>query len=74
MCMLLKLILGAPFLISHPVAYMHRSFDLGRQFFQIWTVNWKFLPEEVFLSRVFHTGLLFLHVFVLLAFINKFLK
>ncbi len=70
----IKLILGGPFLLTYPVAYIHRSFDLGRQFFFIWTVNWKFLPEDIFQSRIFHTSLLILHVVVLICFLNKCLR
>jgi alpha-1,3-mannosyltransferase len=66
-----KLVLGAPFLLTFPISYIHRSFDLGRQFFYIWTVNWKFLPEEIFLDKRFQLGLLALHLICLLAFMNK---
>lgn len=61
-------------MLTYPVAYIHRSFDLGRQFFFKWTVNWRFVPEEIFLSRVFHAGLLALHLIVLLCFLNKCLR
>lgn len=74
LCAIIQLILGAPFLLTYPVAYIHRSFDLGRQFFFKWTVNWRFVPEEIFLSRVFHAGLLALHLIVLLCFLNKCLR
>ena len=69
-----KLILGMPFLLHHPIAYIHRSFDLGRQFFYIWTVNWKFLDETTFTSRYFHLTLLIFHLGLLLLFINKYLR
>ena len=68
------MILGGPFLLTYPVAYIHRSFDLGRQFFYIWTVNWKCVPEDIFLSKAFQISLLALHLIVLVCFLNKSLK
>ncbi|CAG0895773.1 unnamed protein product [Cyprideis torosa] len=61
-CALPQLVLAAPFLLSHPLSYVTASFNLGRVFLYKWTVNWRFLPEEVFLSRYFHGGLLVLHL------------
>lgn len=46
-----QLVLGLPFLLVNPVGYVSRAFDLGRQFLFKWTVNWRFLPEDIFLSR-----------------------
>ncbi|NXX85230.1 ALG3 mannosyltransferase, partial [Urocolius indicus] len=61
-CALLQVVLGLPFLLVNPVGYLTRSFDLGRQFQFKWTVNWRFLPEEVFQSRAFHAALLLAHL------------
>uniref|UniRef100_A0A8B9B7L9 Dol-P-Man:Man(5)GlcNAc(2)-PP-Dol alpha-1,3-mannosyltransferase n=1 Tax=Anser brachyrhynchus TaxID=132585 RepID=A0A8B9B7L9_9AVES len=61
-CALLQVVLGLPFLLVNPVGYLSRSFDLGRQFQFKWTVNWRFLPEEVFQSRAFHVLLLLAHL------------
>nr|XP_031361485.1 LOW QUALITY PROTEIN: dol-P-Man:Man(5)GlcNAc(2)-PP-Dol alpha-1,3-mannosyltransferase [Lonchura striata domestica] len=61
-CALLQVLLGLPFLLVNPVGYLTRSFDLGRQFQFKWTVNWRFLPEEVFHNRVFHATLLLAHL------------
>lgn len=36
-----------------------------------WTVNWKFLPEDVFLSKYLAVGLLGGHILFLLLFIDK---
>lgn len=44
------------------------AFNLGRQFLFKWTVNWRFLPEWLFLSRYFHITLLACHLTVLLLF------
>ncbi|XP_064021253.1 dol-P-Man:Man(5)GlcNAc(2)-PP-Dol alpha-1,3-mannosyltransferase isoform X1 [Pogoniulus pusillus] len=61
-CALLQVVLGLPFLLVNPVGYLTRSFDLGRQFQFKWTVNWRFLPEELFQSRAFHAVLLLTHL------------
>ncbi|KAG0710985.1 Dol-P-Man:Man(5)GlcNAc(2)-PP-Dol alpha-1,3-mannosyltransferase [Chionoecetes opilio] len=76
-CASVQLALGAPFLIANPVGYIRMAFDLGRVFLFEWTVNWRFLPEEVFLSPLFHLLLLSLHLALLALFAythgNKFL-
>ncbi|XP_010145212.1 PREDICTED: dol-P-Man:Man(5)GlcNAc(2)-PP-Dol alpha-1,3-mannosyltransferase, partial [Eurypyga helias] len=61
-CALLQVILGLPFLLVNPVGYLTHAFDLGRQFQFKWTVNWRFLPEEVFQHRAFHITLLLAHL------------
>uniref|UniRef100_A0A8C4XIF7 Dol-P-Man:Man(5)GlcNAc(2)-PP-Dol alpha-1,3-mannosyltransferase n=1 Tax=Falco tinnunculus TaxID=100819 RepID=A0A8C4XIF7_FALTI len=61
-CAVLQVVLGLPFLLVNPVGYLTRSFDLGRQFQFKWTVNWRFLPEEVFHNRAFHAMLLLAHL------------
>ena len=67
-----QLVLGLPFLLANPVAYIVRSFDLSRQFFFKWTVNWRFLPESLFLNRYFHLSLLTLYaVFLALFWFKK---
>ena len=65
------MLLGLPFLLHNPLGYVVRSFDLSRQFFHKWTVNWRFLPEEIFLDRRLHFALLCLHLLVLLIFATK---
>lgn len=67
-CCILQVALGLPFLLENPVGYLTRSFDLGRQFQFKWTVNWRFLPEEVFQHRAFHVGLLLAHLSGLVLF------
>lgn len=66
---LVQLAVGAPFLAYDPHAYLRGAFDFGRQFFYKWTVNWKMLPEDVFLDRTFALVLLASHGLVLLLFI-----
>ncbi|KAG8014118.1 Dol-P-Man:Man(5)GlcNAc(2)-PP-Dol alpha-1 [Nibea albiflora] len=60
--------LGLPFLLENPIGYLSRAFDLGRQFMFKWTVNWRFLPEWLFLNRYFHLLLLAAHLLALLLF------
>ncbi|CAI4232689.1 unnamed protein product [Auanema sp. JU1783] len=67
-CALVQLFMGQKFLMYDPIAYIRRSFDLGRVFMYKWTVNWRLLPEEVFLDKRLHLALLALHVVVVLAF------
>ena len=50
--------------------YLKQAFDLGRQFMYKWTVNWKFVPEEIFLSKPFTYTLLVGHASILLAFVH----
>ncbi|KAF3699287.1 Dol-P-Man:Man(5)GlcNAc(2)-PP-Dol alpha-1,3-mannosyltransferase [Channa argus] len=63
-----RLLLGVPFLLENPTGYLSRAFDLGRQFMFKWTVNWRFLPEWLFLNRYFHILLLAAHLLTLLLF------
>lgn len=50
--------------------YLKQAFNLGRQFLYKWTVNWRFISEDVFLSKWFAYLLLVLHATVLLAFLH----
>ncbi len=67
-CTSVQLLLGLPFLLTNPYAYLKMSFDLGRVFLYKWTVNWRFVPEDVFLSHYFHIALLIAHVSLLIYF------
>lgn len=57
-CAAPQVFLGAPFLYANWFGYLQRSFDLGRQFFYVWSVNWQFVPEALFLNRWFGLTLL----------------
>lgn len=61
--------IAIPFLLENPQGYLGRAFELSRQFFFKWTVNWRFVGEETFLSKPFALGLLSIHaaLLVLLA-------
>uniref|UniRef100_A0A182RCL8 dolichyl-P-Man:Man5GlcNAc2-PP-dolichol alpha-1,3-mannosyltransferase n=1 Tax=Anopheles funestus TaxID=62324 RepID=A0A182RCL8_ANOFN len=67
-CGMIQLILGAPFLLTHPWQYLKGSFDLGRVFEHKWTVNYRFLEQEMFESKMFHLALLGLHLTLLVVF------
>ncbi|KAI1119606.1 glycosyltransferase [Nemania sp. NC0429] len=70
-----QIALAVPFLRENAHGYLSRAFELSRQFFFKWTVNWRFVGEETFLSRPFALGLLAMHASVLLCFIaNRWLK
>jgi alpha-1,3-mannosyltransferase len=70
-CGVTQLILGAPFLLRHPVSYLRKAFELDRQFFFKWTVNFKFLPEDVFLSKPLAICLLLLHLGLLVVYVFR---
>jgi alpha-1,3-mannosyltransferase len=67
---LVQVLIAVPFLAANPWGYLGRAFELSRQFFFKWTVNWRFVGEEVFLSKQFALALLGLHVAVLTVFIT----
>uniref|UniRef100_A0A1B6MG43 dolichyl-P-Man:Man5GlcNAc2-PP-dolichol alpha-1,3-mannosyltransferase n=1 Tax=Graphocephala atropunctata TaxID=36148 RepID=A0A1B6MG43_9HEMI len=70
-CGSIQLIVGLPFLITNPIAYVKGSFDIGRIFLYQWTVNWRFLPETIFISRYFHAALLVLHLLLIVIFLSS---
>lgn len=65
-CGIIQLLLGLPFIIVAPVAYLKGSFDLGRVFNHTWTVNYRFLDVKFFENRIFHLTLLSIHVMLLI--------
>lgn len=67
---LVQVLIAVPFLVENPGGYLGRAFELSRQFFFKWTVNWRFVGEEVFLSRGFALALLGLHAAVLAVFVT----
>jgi alpha-1,3-mannosyltransferase len=66
--LLMHLIIAYPFLFAHPRTYLAGAFNLSRQFLFKWTVNWRFVPEDIFLSKSFAYALLLCHLTLLAAF------
>ncbi|XP_051131519.1 dol-P-Man:Man(5)GlcNAc(2)-PP-Dol alpha-1,3-mannosyltransferase isoform X2 [Andrographis paniculata] len=65
---LLQIVLALPFLLSHPIPYISRAFNLGRVFIHFWSVNFKFVPEPVFISKELALFLLATHLILLAIF------
>ena len=63
-----QILFAFPFLKEDAWAYARSAFDLGRVFLYKWTVNWRFIQEDVFLSSRFAIALLVGHVTVLILF------
>lgn len=63
--MSMQLLLALPFLVYDWKAYLSRAFEFSRVFLFKWTVNWRFLPEEAFLSSRFSAFLLVGHALTL---------
>jgi alpha-1,3-mannosyltransferase len=70
-CATIQLVLALPFLRHNWVNYLSRAFELSRVFTFKWTVNWKFLDEDVFVSKWLALALLAGHVFFLVLFLDK---
>lgn len=68
-CAGFQLLVASPFLLTDAKAYLTRAFDLGRAFEQKWSVNWSFLPETVFSSKIFALSLLTLQLALLVSFV-----
>lgn len=67
----LQILLALPFLVTFPKEYVLGAFDFGRVFQYVWTVNFKFLSEEVFVSKHLAKGLLMTQLAVLLAYFSR---
>ena len=60
--------MGATFLLHQPWSYLHYSYEFSRQFLYKWTVNWRFVSEDTFLSTTWARGLLLGHIATLIGF------
>lgn len=68
-------LIGLPFLKHNWKTYLGKAFELDRQFTFKWSVNWKFLGEELALNPTFAKILLGLHLSLLVYFLfNKWVK
>ncbi|PWN17981.1 ALG3-domain-containing protein [Microstroma glucosiphilum] len=65
---LVQVLVSLPFSLTHPFEYFSQAFDLSRVFLYKWTVNLRFLPEEVFLDVRLSMALLLVHAGLLIAF------
>eukprot|EP00743_Colponemidia_sp_Colp-15_P009335 GILK01010203.1.p1 GENE.GILK01010203.1~~GILK01010203.1.p1 ORF type:complete len:400 (-),score=50.72 GILK01010203.1:46-1245(-) len=65
----IQVLLGLPFLLANPHAYLHRAFEFTRVFQYKWSVNLQFLPEDFFLSGQLAATLLALHLSTLIVFL-----
>ena len=65
---LVQLVLGWPFLSVSPKEYISGAFDFSRAFLYKWTVNWRFVEEDTFVSNKFAKSLLALHLGTLVLF------
>ncbi|KAL8548626.1 hypothetical protein ACS0TY_007785 [Phlomoides rotata] len=65
---IVQVLLGLPFIISYPAEYISRAFNLGRVFIHFWSVNFKFVPEQLFVSKGFALFLLAAHLMLLAVF------
>ncbi|XP_059295114.1 dol-P-Man:Man(5)GlcNAc(2)-PP-Dol alpha-1,3-mannosyltransferase [Lycium ferocissimum] len=65
---LVQILIGLPFILSHPASYISKAFNLGRVFIHFWSVNFKFVPEDIFVSKAFALSLLVAHLSLLLVF------
>ncbi|EDU42205.1 Lethal 2 neighbour of Tid protein [Pyrenophora tritici-repentis] len=61
------ILFGYPFR-KRSLSYFPAAFNFGRSFLYKWTVNWRFVPESVFLSKPFALGLLALNIGLLFVF------
>ena len=50
-CAIVQIVLGLPFLTTYPIEYLSKAFELSRVFMYEWTVNYKFLPEHLFIHK-----------------------
>jgi len=65
-----QILLAFPFLLKNPWGYLSRAFEFSRQFLFKWTVNWRFMGEERFLSKEFSYALLAGHISLVAVFIS----
>ena len=63
-----QVVAGLPFLRAYPRAYLAAAYEFSRAFLFKWTVNWRFLGEDLFLSPIWAQGLLAAHVGALVLF------
>ncbi|KAG8932114.1 dolichyl-P-Man:Man(5)GlcNAc(2)-PP-dolichol alpha-1,3-mannosyltransferase [Tulasnella sp. 418] len=65
---LCQAIVAVPFLTTYPHEYLTNAFEFSRVFLYKWTVNWRSVSEETFLSPTFARSLLAGHLITLIVF------
>jgi alpha-1,3-mannosyltransferase len=71
----LQIVIALPFLPVNWSGYLSRAFEFSRQFLFKWTVNWRFVGEDTFLSKEFSMSLLIGHASILVLFaLTRWLK
>ncbi|TDH68438.1 hypothetical protein CCR75_007664 [Bremia lactucae] len=70
-CAAIQVVLAYPFLKNSWWNYCTKAFELSRVFTYHWTVNWKFLDEETFVSGGFAILLLLSHLLFMMLFLDK---
>ncbi|KAL2840972.1 putative alpha-1,3-mannosyltransferase [Aspergillus pseudoustus] len=71
----IQVMLAIPFLPMNPQGYFNSAFEFGRQFMYKWTVNWRFIPEDIFLSPAWWRALIIVHALILVSFgLTSFLR
>ncbi|KAG6615202.1 Dolichyl-P-Man:Man(5)GlcNAc(2)-PP-dolichyl mannosyltransferase [Phytophthora cinnamomi] len=70
-CAAIQIALGYPFLKHNWWSYMNKAFELSRVFTYKWTVNWRFIDEETFVSGGFAILLLLGHLFFMTILLDK---
>lgn len=63
-----QILLATPFLLENPTSYIGKAFEFTRQFLFKWTVNWRFVGQDIFLSKSFSVSLLAMHLSLLCTF------
>lgn len=69
----IQVLLALPFVASENgslTGYLGRAFEFSRAFLWKWTVNWRFVGEDVFNSSWFKITLLGIHIALLLTFLT----
>ena len=64
----IQFLFSLPFILQDYKSYIGRSFNFGKEFVYIESLNWRFLPKHVFESKLFANALLIAHIIVLLYF------
>ncbi|ODV89292.1 glycosyltransferase family 58 protein [Tortispora caseinolytica NRRL Y-17796] len=67
----IQTLIAIPFLAENWQGYFHQAFDFSRVFLYKWTVNWRFISEQTFLSKNFALALLVVHVSMLTLYLCR---